>query len=753
MNWNKFKALPVLLVFPCTAFAQQIQTIPILPSVQEQQPLLKQQSPQTRTDYSADIPSEFEQYVSGKIEITEPQFEILKKYEGITFSRVLRPLPVGKIAVPVKVVRYPKSNALSDIDAGFLIGANETITNVFRMFGIGSSLAVSTDIRQFGYDLFRQPPSTFAPVDKVPVGPDYIIGPGDEVKVVIWGKVEGQWSIEVDRDGNINIPKIGKIGVTGLTFKELKDAIYMGFSKYFTNFEMNVSMGNLRSITVYVVGNANRPGAYTVSSLSTLVNALFDAMGPSKAGTMRDIRLNRNGKSMVHFDMYDFLLKGDKTKDIRLMPEDVIFIPPVGPVAAIVGSVNSPAIYELRGETKILQLIEMAGGVSATAFKGRIQIQRIMNNSRQVVFESDLDSVRSMDISLQSGDVVSIFRIEHDRKTVRLSGAVKREGEYGFRQGMTVKDLLSMADGIKYYAYKKEAELTRMHVTEDGPKTEKLIINLDKAILGDPENNMQLLENDYLLVRTVPEWKVYQTVTVSGEVRFPGSYTIKKGERLSSLIERAGGFTDRAYPRGAVFARERVRELQQRQINEMVERLEMELLGKGVSDVSASATYEEAKIKESEIKQKRELVEKLKNISAKGRMVMMVEKPENLRKTAYDIELEEGDSLYVPSDPQTIQVIGAVYNQTAFVYEKDKSFSDYIDMAGGYTGNANKKEAYALKIDGTASRYDSEKGLEAGDTLVIPTKLERIAWLREIKDITTILYQIAVTAGVLFVMF
>jgi len=462
------------------------------------------------------------------------------------------------------------------------------------------------------------------------------------------------------------------------------------------------------------------------------------------------------------------LLKGDKTKDIRLMPEDVIFIPPIGPVAAIAGSVNNPAIYELKGERTISQLIEMAGGLSDIAFTNRIQIERIVDNSRQIVFESDLAKAKDMEV--QAGDVVKIFQIVQDKKVVRISGAVQREGEYGFSPGMTVRDLISMSGGLKYYAYNKEAELTRVFVTDKGPETEKIIIDLQKAIAGESKSNIPLKEDDYLFVRTIPEWELYRTVSIQGEVKFPGIYTIKKGEKLSSVIERAGGYTDKAYLRGAVFSRERVRELQQKQIDEMTDRLEKELLGMGAAAISATLSPEEAKIKESEIQQKKEFIAKLRITKAKGRMAIVLNQPELLKKTPYDIELEGGDSLFIPSDPQSVQVIGSVYNQTAFVYDKDKSYSRYIDLAGGYTENADKKKVYILKADGTAVKPGSgflgiswskssnrwefgSQNVESGDTIVVPEKLERIAWLREIKDLTQILYQIAVGAGVLIVAF
>ena len=715
--------LPLLLIFTGNAFAQ-IQTIPITPayqmpsgfaqpapSIQGQWPTLQQPSPQpppaqpapppTRPP-SIEKPSEFEHFIAGKVPLT-----------------------------------------------------------------------VSVDIRQFGYDLFRKPPSTFAPVDNIPVGPDYVLGPGDEIRITIWGKIEGQWSVVVDRDGNISLPKVGILGVTGLTFKELKELLHKEFSKYYTGFEMNVSMGLLRTIRVYVVGNAERPGAYTVSSLSTLVNALFEAGGPSKTGTMRDIQVKRNDKTIVHFDMYDLLLKGDKTKDIRLMPEDVIFIPHVGTLVGIAGNVRNPAIYELKGETRLFDLIQMAGGLTSVAFKGRVQVQRIEDHQFRTIFEGDLIEIEKnpeKNFAIRDGDLVKVFSVVETKNTIIITGAVANPGEYGVTPGVTkVRDVISLSGGLLYYA-SNQAEITRIKVTQAGPQTERLSVDLSKAMEDDPKHNVPLEINDYLFVRTVPEWELYRTVTISGEVKFPGTYTIKKGERLSSLIERAGGYTDSAYLRGAVFTRERVRELQQRQLDEMVERLERELLGRGAAEVAVALSPEDARITEYEIKQKRDFIDALKGVKAKGRMAIKIDEPEILKKTPYDIELEEGDNLFIPSDPHSVQVIGSVYNQTAFVYDKDKGVSRYIDLAGGYTENADKKRVYVLKADGTAvkpgggflgiswskgsNRWEfGGRELDPGDTIVVPEKLERIAWMREIKDITQILFQIAVTAGVLIAAF
>ncbi|WDT80232.1 MAG: SLBB domain-containing protein [Candidatus Manganitrophus sp.] len=398
------------------------------------------------------------------------------------------------------------------------------------------------------------------------------------------------------------------------------------FSRYYkaSEVKMNVSLGRLRSIRIFVVGKAQRPGSFTLSSLSTLINALFASGGPSKAGTMRNIQVKRNGTTLVHFDLYDFLLKGDKTQDIRLMPEDVIFIPPVGPLVGIAGDVKSPAIYELKEETRLEELIDMSGGFNDIAFKSRIQIDRIVDHNQQKVLEVGSDEIQEKRVQVQPGDLVKVFSVVQDQRMVRLSGAVQREGEYGISAGMTVKDLIALAGGLKYYAYAKEAELTRVTPTPEGPKTEKLLVALGRVLDGEGGADVALKENDYLFVRAVPEWELHRTVMIQGEVRFPGAYTIEKGETLSSLIERAGGFRENAYLKGAVFTRESVRELQQRQLNDSIDRLEQQILSQSAESIEASLTPEGALQQKASMEQRRLLIAKMRAAKAKGRISIVL---------------------------------------------------------------------------------------------------------------------------------
>ncbi len=353
-------------------------------------------------------------------------------------------------------------------------------------------------VKQFGYSFFYKPPETFLPVQSVPVGADYVIGPGDSIKLLIWGSVQGEYNLTVDNNGQIAIPKIGAVHVSGLSYKQLREVMDREFARQFNNFQMNVTLDNLRTIPVYVVGQARFPGSYAVSSLSTLISALFAAGGPSKSGSMRDIQVRRGKQVIVHFDMYDFLIRGDKSNDIRLQSQDVIFIPPIGPLAAIGspsmelygvsaaggkaeaigierpgssqfvgqkgqpgqlaqpgqlgqpgmmqqrsvggggvpetpsqtwgaistpgspqqdiigGPIKVPGIYELKNERTISDLINLAGGLADTAFKGRVQVLRVKNHREMVLFEDDLSKVLSgnvPNIALVDGDFVKIFGV------------------------------------------------------------------------------------------------------------------------------------------------------------------------------------------------------------------------------------------------------------------------------------------------------------------------------------------------------
>lgn len=748
-------------------------------------------------------------------------------------------------------------------------------------------------IKQFGYSFFYQPPASFLPLQNVPVGPDYIIGPGDTVRMVIWGSIQGEINSTVDRSGQITIPKIGVVHVSGLTFSQLQQVLNREFSRQYTNFHLNVTLDNLRTIQVFVVGQARFPGSYAVSSLSTLVSALFAAGGPSKSGTLRDIQVRRGDKVIVHFDMYDFLLRGDKSKDIRLQNDDVIFIPPIGPLVAvgypksvqeieddlklitrleieekipggslpglalpslippktevekkpleaeaqtelptlfpkpvkpkefvrppatgflekettltaeeferrfgmslkdaaqkialskrqeIGGPVKIPAIYELKQEKTLSDLLHLCGGLGGQAFKGRVQVLRVKDRRELVLFDEDLGKIldKTQRVHLVDSDFVMIFKVPTQVETkVVVAGAVKNPGEYGWRDNMRLKDLVSAAGGLLNYSSQEETEITRTTITPEGPVTSRVYVNLRRALADQPRDNLLLRPNDYIFIRPVPDWDVYQTVRIEGEVKFPGTYAIKKGEPLSSLLGRAGGFQPRAYPFGTVFIRPSVKKLQKEQLQAAIDRAEASVLAISAEKALTGLEAEEARRAEVISRQQQQLLARLRKIEPIGRVVVRMDDAERLRGTPWDIELENGDAIYVPQVPQTVNVVGAVYNPTAVIYGPNRSVKDYIDMAGGLTRIAEAKEIYIIKVNGSAvsrrafnwlgfgktmdyAGYSYHLGglksltLDPGDTIVVPEKLERIAWLKEIKDITQILANVALAAGVVLVGF
>jgi protein involved in polysaccharide export with SLBB domain len=300
----------------------------------------------------------------------------------------------------------------------------------------------------YGENLFRRIPSTFAPNDQAPVPPAYVIGPDDELRIRIWGQINFSGNVVVDRSGNIYLPQIGTIPVTGLKFSELDQHLRAAIARLFRNFDLSVDIGRIRSIQVYVSGEARRPGAYTISSLSSLVDALFATGGPSPQGSLRHILLKREGKVVTDFDLYDLLIHGDKSKDVRLLPEDVLYIPPVGPEVAITGSVRNPGIFELSGSETIGDLVDTAGQTSALASNTRISLDRMEQKQYRRAMEFDFDTA-GLATKLEAGDILRIIPIlpVYD-KTVTLRGNVANPGRFGWHPGMRLSDLIPDQDSL-----------------------------------------------------------------------------------------------------------------------------------------------------------------------------------------------------------------------------------------------------------------------------------------------------------------
>jgi protein involved in polysaccharide export with SLBB domain len=645
---------------------------------------------------------------------------------------------------------------------------------------------VPNKLVQFGYDVFQKPASTFAPVTNVPVGPDYIIGPGDAFTITLWGRTNAQYTVEVNRNGGIVLPEVGVLNVAGMTFAAMQDYIQDQLARKQTDFKMAITMGRLRTIKVFVVGEARTPGSYTVSSLSTVINALFAAGGPSKNGSLRDIRLSRSNQQPRQIDLYKFLLGGDKNDDVRLQDGDTIFIPIIGPVVGVAGNVKRPAIYEMAKPTTLREVLDFAGGVNYAGWLRQVQISRVENHQRRVVVDFNVAPSTSLgtseagsvvdqsaaDTVIQDGDVVKVFGVsplEQGKRSATIAGEVYRPGEYRFVPGMRLSELLDAAGGPRKNAYLKDAELTRRHIDQTGMQTEKIDIDLEKALAKDPTQDIELQDYDHLIVRLIPQLEFDRIAIITGEVRFPGVYPISKGDTLSSLIERAGGFTDRAYLRGAVFTRESAKVIQKQRMDELINKIEESTLTSAGKEISGAIDAETAQAYAEGLNAKKELLAKLRTSKIDGRVVVKLSPLDQFRGSRYDVEMEKGDTLFVPQTPGIISVVGEVFNPISVLYEKDRTVAYYLQKVGGPTDDADKKQISIIKADGSVvsiaqknadSVYWDSEGhqwnfggfmgirLNPGDTILVPKKMDKLMWLKNTKDITQILFQAALATGV-----
>ncbi len=646
----------------------------------------------------------------------------------------------------------------------------------FQAF-VAHSLGFSLPV--FGYELFAGVPTTFAPVDRIPVTPDYVIGPGDEILIRAWGQMDIDATAVVDRAGNIYLPKIGNVQVAGLQFQQLHEYLKSSIGRVFKNFDLNVTLGQLHSVQVFVVGQAARPGAYTVSSLSTLINALFASGGPSRAGSMRRIQLKRSNRVVTEFDIYDLLLQGDKSKDWRLLPGDIIFIPPVGPQVAVAGSVTVPAIYELKSETTLAQTLEMAAGLTNVADGQKVRVERIFHHLTRRMDEFPLNEA-GLARKVENGDLINVAPLSpRFENAVTLRGNVSEPGRYPWHKGMRVRDLIPSRDALitrEYWTRQNAATGNRelkntpeinweyaviRRIGERDLSAGLVAFNLGKAINDENSpDNVELNAGDILTVYSqadlaVPVEKRTKFVRLEGEFKSPGVYRVEGGETLRQLVSRAGGVTSDAYFYGAEFLRDSVRERQQKGLDDLTEDLELQVARNAAAP--AGLTSEETTERRAELDSQRQLVSKLRSVKVTGRMVLELKPTADDIRELPDFTLEDGDRFLVPHRPSTVDVFGAVNNKNSFLFRTDRSVGDYLKRAGGATRNADKSRMFLVRADGTVLSRESANGiwgngldsmrLMPGDAIVVPERLSRGTAMRSLKDWTQIISQFALGAA------
>ncbi|OQX86901.1 MAG: hypothetical protein B6D55_04835 [Candidatus Omnitrophica bacterium 4484_70.2] len=511
-------------------------------------------------------------------------------------------------------------------------------------------------LRQFGYKTFLISPTTFTPVENLPVRGDYVLGPGDEIIIDVWGMIENRYDLVLNREGSVFIPKIGKVYLQGLTLNQAKKLIKEKFTKYYKKFQLSVSMGTLRTVKVFVIGEVNRPGGYELPSLATLFTALYAAGGPTKMGSLRNIRLIRNNKVITIADFYNFLIYGDKKEDRRLFSGDTIFVPPIGDTVAISGDiVKRPGIYEIKESISLKELINLAGGTLPFGFNCEVIVKNLRENKES-----------------------------------------------------------------KKYSFSSTSEVENLKI-EGGT-----IVRIFANVLPQREKTM--------------------FVEIKGEVKLPGIYKIERGEKLSSVLRRAGGYTEEAFLKGAVFSRVSVKKMQQELINKFIHQSQQMIL----TQISSLSLSPEKGISEK-MEVLREMNQLISSISSKiplGRVFIKLDEIDKLKDSSYDLILRDGDTLYIPEPPMSVSVVGGVRNPGAVVYLPEKTVDYYIEKCGGFSENADIRNIYIIKADGTAvTKFARLKKIEQGDMVIVPEKMKLRGWALT-KEIIEIFYKIAMPVAV-----
>ena len=683
-------------------------------------------------------------------------------------------------------------------------------------------------VKRFGSDVFlnRGGATRDMPID-LPIGPDYVLGAGDSLTISLWGGVSETFNRVVDREGKIVLPEAGSFVVAGLTLERTQELVQRALGQQFKDAHVVVSVTRLRTVRVYVVGDVQRPGAYDISSLSTPLNALYAAGGPTSVGSLRSVRHFR-GKTLIReVDLYDFLLHGIRGNVDRLEPGDTILVPAAGPQVEVSGMVKRPAIYEFKGQAKLSDLLDEAGGVRVSAALTHIRVERIDADGHRSTVEvgipqgSTLESARSqMDsfivkdgdrvivapilpysekaiyltghvvrpgklpyhdsmklseairsyqdllpepsdhgeiirlmppdlrpeaidfsvsdvlagnatLNLQPFDTIRIRgRYESDAPKVTVRGEVLQPGSYPLTQGMTAAQLVRIAGGFKRSALLDNADLASYEIKDARQVvSRRRTVSIGQAVNSlDANADVPLKPGDVLTVHQVSGWSdIGASVTLYGEVTYPGTYGLQEGEKLSSVIQRAGGFRTTAYPDGAVLVRDQVKELEEKSRAELIRQIETSAAGGKLSGGDDKETLQLL------VQQQNQVLQRLRSQQAVGRLVIKIS-PDiaSWANTPADIELRSGDVLTVPKRPGFVLISGQVYNASAITYVPGKDAGWYLRRAGGATDLANRKEVFVVRANGlvvgrrSGTWYQEDvlsTRLNPGDVVVVPQRI------------------------------
>jgi len=791
-------------------------------------------------------------------------------------------------------------------------------------------------LKPFGYDVFANTPETFAPTMDIAIPANYVLAPGDKISIQVFGKENDSFELEVNREGQVVFPQYGPYSVAGLSFAEMKQLLSAKIKEKVIGVDVVIGMASLRSMRIFVLGDAYKPGSYNLSSLSSITHAIFAAGGISDIGSLRNIQLKRAGKLIKTLDLYDLLIQGDSSDDVLLQSGDVVFIAPVGEVVSIDGEVRRPAIYELTQDETFADVATMAGGLLPSAFAKSTIIERYNTHNLRSVLNIDFTDNKQLLSKAQGGDFIRVLKAaDKFAQSVTLIGAITRPGKYQWQQGQKVTDLLPevsshllanadlnysliireidvarnievlqfelakalaepesednltlqandkvlvfsqvakisesnedldtlaytqeelfkkeqqkakdkfktekfwqkysrsnsvaevevdktaelinqsivqlsggiveedtdikelalfsrqrlllpiiqklkrqggagqpiqlievdgsvkfpgvyplavnarvddlvlAAGGVSESAYLARAEITRNRVSPNLVSKHSISVDLEAALLGDKEENVLLQSKDRLNIHQIPAWSENHVVELRGEFVFPGKYTIRRGESLSDLIAKAGGFTSFAHQEGSVFTRVKLQELEQQNLIKLAGDLRVEMASKSLSDENYSQSYADVQ----------NMLNDLTKLQPVGRLVLDL--PRVMKDNEYDILLENGDVLYVPTLKNSVNVIGQVQVTSSHIYDESLTAEDYLAQSGGSKKRADEERIYIISANGSIKMMesgnwfsaDAGSNMKPGDTVVVPLDSEYMNNLTLWTSATTIMYNTAV---------
>ena len=567
----------------------------------------------------------------------------------------------------------------------------------------------------FGRDLFRDAGERFSAVQDAPVGPDYVLGPGDNLVVFISGLRDTSYSLTLDREGKVFLPRVGTTFLWGRGFSEAEALVKSRLASVLRSAHVQVSMGRVRTLDVLVAGAVSRPGTYTLTGMATAFTALVAAGGPSPLGSLRSIRVLRANQQASLLDLYPFLLDGDRRGDIRLQAGDVVFADLVKTQVGIRGAVVRPGVYESAGPVSLRTLLRLAGGATPFADLARVRVERVDANGGFRLQDLPLDHGHGIDpdsLTLSDYDIVTVLPLnERVRNAVTLDGYVRHPGEYELADGMRLSQLVA-ADRLLPEADLDHAELRRVDPATFHVEVRPFSVRELWRGAGD----LALRPLDAVSVFSTA--RIPRSVTLDGEVARPGTYSIVPGERLSDVLKRAGGVTPQGWLPAAVFVRHTAMHQEHRSIGEFVKRQRVELASQqamlaGSADSGSANAITAAQER---------LLQAIEQQSDPGRMVLDLDAAGHWAGTDRDPLLEDLDRLSVPLKPAAVTVLGSVMNPGTIMARDRASFGDYVRLAGGASRQADLGRGYVLKANGVALSRSQASRVEPGDAIVVPPR-------------------------------